>query len=123
MAASDDFEKRLRANLERHTAVSEDEAGIGIEILLPILMDILTGLLSGCLGKFGPAQSAANITRLGYVQRYLIRDRIARDPDIPAEDRQRAFGAIASTLTATPPEDANALVAEFDAENVPWDMF
>jgi hypothetical protein len=92
-----------------------------LAILLPLLLDALTGLLDGCLSNSKQDLIAARLKDRSFFRQYMIR-RTLREADCPQQHVAPCCNAVCKTLDDMTESDATALVNEVQNGLHEWDF-
>jgi hypothetical protein len=92
-----------------------------LAILLPLLLDALTGLLDGCLSNSKQDLVAARLKDRSFFRSYMIR-RTLREADCPQQHVAPCCNAVCKTLDDMTESDATALVNEVQTGLHEWDF-
>lgn len=113
--------ERLR---DQFTLTDGESFGIGWELLIPILIEIITEVLADCpLFSVNRVQLAQQLQNPTILQRAVVRAAIRRHDEIPKDDRQRCCSAVFGALAASEPAEVVGFCGEMDdvANNwSPW---
>ena len=114
MSNCDQFEQNVQAKLANGPAAFSPEL---LAILLPLIIDAITGLLDGCLSsrKRTDAEVAQILATDDRRRRYLVSKALRRS-EVEDQHHKPAKDAVLSTLDEMDEESCVELVAEFRAE-------
>lgn len=118
----DSLKKNLTKRIEGSATVVEGVSGSFVILILPLLVELLNGLMEGCNAT--PQRAAKRLKKLGPFQRNNIHRAVGRQEAIVSRGVQpECCESVYDTIREASEEDLIEMLEEQDEENIDWSPF
>ncbi|MCA9013730.1 MAG: hypothetical protein KDA77_00230 [Planctomycetaceae bacterium] len=116
-------DKRVAANAEKEQLV-----GFDFSVLIPVVIQLVTSLIQGCLGDKSVEEVAKRMRSGGFWAKRAAREVINRaakeeEQELTAKQRKLLMNSLLQEMKETSEADTIAMVEEIQQNTLSWDMF
>lgn len=121
--ATQAVEQRVSAKVTQ-----EQLTGFDFSVLIPVIIQLITGLLQGCLNKTSAADVAAQMKQGGFWSRFAARravNQAAKEEGkkLSAKERRILVDSLLEEIADTSESDCVSMVQEIQGNTYDWGMF